>query len=75
MADKAKNINHQYVMTLIDGLVNLPFLYVHGIKVYVSKVTRIKKIKVYFVTYEIFIPLYLFVNCTLYKIFDNKQRD
>ena len=26
MADRAKNINHQYVITLIEGLVNLPFL-------------------------------------------------
>ena len=47
MEDKTKNINHQYVITLSDGLVNLPFLYVQGIKVYVSKVTRIKKSKIF----------------------------
>ena len=46
MADKAKNNIHQYVITLIEGLVNLPFLYVHGIKVYVSKVTRIKNSRI-----------------------------
>ena len=47
MAVKTKNINHQYVIILSEGLVNLPFLYVQGIKVYVSKVTRIKKSKIF----------------------------